>query len=189
MKQFRLSYPCNLYATVGGADVADARKNFAAFLDIRAENGLTLVCGNHTVSDLIVYPVWLPELIGKTDPKKYELEDCYGEAGITAEAHSDDHIFEADFDATPWFKQATQEEIKELAECDWGGDKPADEVARFCSDHNEELSRMFTYLGLIADRPSKKDECGFECYVDEGSALQWLREYRPEIYAVLEVDS
>lgn len=43
---------------------------------------------------------------------------------IKAEVHTDDHIYEVNFDAEPWFAQASDKEILEVAECGWGGDYP-----------------------------------------------------------------
>ena len=41
---------------------------------------------------------------------------------IRAEVHSDDYAATAKFDAAPWFEQATDEAIEQLAKCDYGGD-------------------------------------------------------------------
>jgi hypothetical protein len=88
---------------------------------------------------------------------------------------------EAEFDARPWFEQAADDEIQALARCGWGGDDPADAVAAFCSDRDDALGRLFLYLSLIRDGPSKKDCCRFECHVDPGQALAWVREHRPSL--------
>ena len=48
---------------------------------------------------------------------------------VKAECHSDDRICECPFNAIPWLKKATYEEIEALHLCGWGGDYPADEVA------------------------------------------------------------
>ena len=103
---------------------------------------------------------------------------------IKAEAHSDDYVIEVDFDATPWFAQASDEEIAALAAIDWGGDYESDEVADYCSDVPG-LVRLFDYLDNIRDDPMKKDCCGFECHVDEESALNWLQQYRPLLWQQL----
>ncbi|MEO8286533.1 MAG: hypothetical protein ABI670_08870 [Chloroflexota bacterium] len=40
---------------------------------------------------------------------------------IDAEAHSDDWAIQVKFDAAPYLAQASPDDIKELAECGWGG--------------------------------------------------------------------
>lgn len=87
-----------------------------------------------------------------------------------AEAHSDDHASEVVFDATPWFEQASDEEIAALRACGWGGDYPADNVAIFMADHNEELARMFAYV----EAAHNVKDIGFECHVVEKDVILWL---------------
>lgn len=68
--------------------------------------------------------------------------------------HTDDYEHEAHFDAEPWFRRASDEQIEALADIDWGGNYPADDVAWWmrgkdedwyerddlCSDHDVEAS-------------------------------------------------
>ena len=91
---------------------------------------------------------------------------------IRAEAHSDDRVFKARFDAGPWFAQAPDEEILALKECDFGGDYAADVVAQFAADSNEDVQDIFDYLAL----KNKHEAMGFECHVNEEDALLWLAE-------------
>jgi hypothetical protein len=100
---------------------------------------------------------------------------------IRAEAHSDDHNVEVEFDAVRWFKQASDDEILELAECGWGGEYPADGVAEFFDGKKNGTSRLFRYLEDIAGDWSKKDCGGFECHVNEEDAIKWLRKNRPAV--------
>ena len=93
--------------------------------------------------------------------------------GITAEAHSDDRMFEVPFDATFWFQQASDQEILKLAKCDWGGDYPADHVAEFMADHFPYLASMFKYI--------IRRDTGFECYVTGPEAMAWLKANKPEL--------
>jgi hypothetical protein len=102
---------------------------------------------------------------------------------IRAEAHSDDHNVEIEVDATAWFQQATDAEILELADCEWGGDYPADGVAEFCSDGD--TKRLFDYLAIIQGDRSKKDCGGFECHVNDADALAWLKENRSYLFQKL----
>ena len=93
---------------------------------------------------------------------------------IKAECHSDDHNIEVNFDATPWFKQATEKQIQNLDKCEWGGDYPADEVAIWMANHNKKIARMFSYLETIANDRSKKDVRGFECHINKEDAARWI---------------
>jgi hypothetical protein len=104
---------------------------------------------------------------------------------IPAEAHSDDRVISAEFNAGPWFEQASDHEIRDLAGCGWGGDYPADAVAIGLAENDPGLGRLFGYLEIIAADPSKKNCRGFECRVDETAALEWLRIHRPSIWAQL----
>jgi hypothetical protein len=101
---------------------------------------------------------------------------------IPAECHSDDRVFEVAFDPLAWFEQADPEDIVELARCGWGGDYPADAVARFMAEQNGEVQALFDSLDRLGDLPSHKDLRGFECHVEEEAALAWLRANRPEVY-------
>lgn len=100
---------------------------------------------------------------------------------IAAEVHSDDRVFEAHFDAAPWFATASDEEIEALALCGWGGDYAADEVALAMEEYNTDVERVLEYVHAIADRRDKKDVCGFECYVEAKDALAWLDTNRPAL--------
>ena len=66
---------------------------------------------------------------------------------INAEVHSDDRAVDADFDATLWFEQASDDEIMELEYSGWGGDYPADAVAQFFEDANSEVADVFKHVG------------------------------------------
>ena len=93
---------------------------------------------------------------------------------IKAEAHSDDRASEVQFDATPWFEAATDQEIEKLAAAGWGGDYPADEVAMQMADSVDGLADMFKYIEIA----HKIRDVGFECHVDSDSALAWLKLHR-----------
>ena len=94
---------------------------------------------------------------------------------IKAECHSDDRCVEVDFDATPWFDQASDEQILDLIKCEWGYDYPADDIAIFMADKNPEVKSMFDYINIRG----KIETIGFECSVDEAMATLWLKLHRP----------
>jgi hypothetical protein len=102
---------------------------------------------------------------------------------ISAEAHSDDRVFEVDFDATPWFATATDEQITELAACGWANDYPADAVVNDLIDHGigettDDLTHMMAYV-------TRKKDMGFECSVEEDEAMAWLDANKPELAATI----
>lgn len=94
---------------------------------------------------------------------------------IKAECHSDDRVFEVSFDAVPWFDRASDEEILALAACGWGGDYPADQVAIFFDETNKDIKEMMGYINRIT---STRKACGYECHVDQKSAIAWIRQTR-----------
>ena len=97
---------------------------------------------------------------------------------ISARTYSDDRVYRIDFDATPWFEQASPAERRALRDCGWGGDYPADRVAEWfdAAGTVPEIYDMFRY---IENQMGKPGETGFECRVDEDEAVAWLEQHRP----------
>jgi len=94
---------------------------------------------------------------------------------INAKCFSDDQRVEVNFDATPWFEQASEDQIKELATCEWGSNYAADDVALFMADINKKIQKMLDYC------EHHPDQIGFECHVTSEDAIAWLRTERPLI--------
>lgn len=103
------------------------------------------------------------------------------QAVIPAECHSDDGHVEVDFDAEPYFRQADDLEIVQLALCGWGGDYPADWVADHFRDDNPEVKRMFEYIEIHGEQ-------GFECHVEEAGAVAWIKANRPDLIPFTDSD-
>ena len=95
---------------------------------------------------------------------------------IRAEVHSDDFVFEAKFDAEPFFQEASEQQIIDLADCGWRGDYPADDVARHVSAMED-----YAEVAAVLDYTTRKDEVGFECSVEKDDALKWIASNRPDI--------
>jgi hypothetical protein len=98
---------------------------------------------------------------------------------IPAEVYSDDHVLETSFDAAPWFEQASEAEILQLADDGWGSDYSADAIARWMTSHNAHVGWFLSAwmsCSLII---------GFECRVDQAAALKWLAAHRPALAARL----
>ena len=97
---------------------------------------------------------------------------------IKAEVHSDDYDQEVDFDAAAWFEQASDKEITDLAECGWGGDYPADYVAKWFEDTNPDIAEVFEHC-------RHTHEMGFECHVEAEDVYEWLEANRPGLVAAV----
>lgn len=105
---------------------------------------------------------------------------------IPAKCHSDTHHIQIDFDAVEYFSQCDFQDVVDLANCQWGGDYPADRVAEWFKETTTKT--LFTYLDCIAESPACEDMRGFECEVDDEAATKWLRENRPDVYLYVHRD-
>lgn len=105
---------------------------------------------------------------------------------VEAEVHSDDFCTKAEFNAAAWFEQADSNAVMGLIGCGWRGDYEADAVAEFFQDSNTEVARVFQYVATRQGITSTKDCCGFECSVDETSAVAWLAVNRNDVPVIAE---
>ena len=103
---------------------------------------------------------------------------CNKEPAIVAEIWSDDRIREARFDATPWFEQASDEEIVKLHSCGFSYSYEADDVAIFCSSFNKDIELVLDYVTPIKD-------LGFEVEVDIEDAMSWIENHKPHLLEIL----
>jgi hypothetical protein len=97
---------------------------------------------------------------------------------IKATIRSDDSVASVSFDATPWFEQASDQEIIDLARCGWGGDYAADEVSQFFSDSI--TAQVFDYLDSHPARETNS-AIGHETHIDMDEAIEWVIENRPQV--------
>ena len=97
---------------------------------------------------------------------------------IKAECYSDDRCIEVEFDATAWFKAATDSMILALVKCGWCHDYAADAVAEYIETDNPKITEMFTYIRLR----QRIETIGFECSVNEADAMEWLKTNRPALH-------
>ena len=100
---------------------------------------------------------------------------------VPAEVHTDDLVFQIDFDAEPFLRNADDANLRALRAYGWGCDETADRLAIEREPYLEEIARMFKYLDAIQQQPSKKDESGFEVIIDVEAAEQWVRAHRPDV--------
>lgn len=114
-------------------------------------------------------------------PEREDDEDDEDEdspAVIPAEVHRDDRGYEAKFDALPWFQQATDEQIRALADIGWGGNYAADVVAQFCKDIDQDVEEVLNHTCC-------EEGMGFECHVDSIPAMTWLMIHRPKLWRAI----
>lgn len=104
---------------------------------------------------------------------------------IRTEFWTDDRVVECEFDARPFFMQATAHEIGGIIGCGYRGDYPTDAIAQYVSDKHLDatLESGFDYIGLM-QKAGREDAPGFECSVDQESMLNWLDKYRHEELAI-----
>lgn len=104
---------------------------------------------------------------------------------IKARIYSDDHRLEKTFNAIEWFEQASEKQIIALAECNFGGDYPADAVGIFMAAKSKDVEDVFTYIKILV---GSKDAPGFEVHVDVNDGLAWIEENFEELYAKIIAD-
>lgn len=101
------------------------------------------------------------------------------EPRITASCHSDDYVIEVEkFDATLWFMQASDEDIRALQSEAYGGDETADTVAELAASYDMQVQAMFEHNHALSVGTELR---GFSCYVDETEAESWLTIHRPHL--------
>lgn len=111
---------------------------------------------------------------------------------IPAKCHNDPRPqFQIDFDAVEWFQQATDQKIKDLADCDWHGNGTADDsVASFFRGKSAEVTGLFDYVrDFNLNKEPHEAILEFECSVDEDCAMDWLRLHRVGLFMELNRDS
>lgn len=100
---------------------------------------------------------------------------------VKARFWTDDHRFEADFDAQEYFAQAPVDSLLSIAEVGFSGDYCTDNVAEFMQGRNEDIDDGFAYIHAL-QRSSMKDPPGFECSVDSKDYFRWMdHHYRSEL--------
>lgn len=98
---------------------------------------------------------------------------------IRAKCWSDDREYTIDFDATPYFKQAPEDDLVALAKCGWARDYPADKVADFFYDKIRAIREMMQFC--TKSRRREGEDIGFECTVHPADARAWLLAHKPGV--------
>lgn len=97
---------------------------------------------------------------------------------IKAEVFSDDLKLSVKFDAGLYFAAAENQDILNLADCEFRGDTAADDVARYMSKlpGHSDIQAVLFYADEVPDM-------GFECYMDLHDALEWIKHNRQDVLA------
>ena len=103
---------------------------------------------------------------------------------ILAEVHSDNHAYQVELDAEPWFRQAGDNWILSLAGAGWANNYIADAVVEYFDGKQdyEDLTKLFEY---VAAHPTigRLDTPGFKCSsIDQAAALRWIDANRPHLF-------
>lgn len=125
-----------------------------------------------------VQPVILPEVAAKRTGTNMPGK-------IPSRFHTDDFVFDLEFNALPWFETASIVDLELLMREGWSCGPKSDEVAQACRVHEPKLGQAYEYLNLIHDAPSKKDCCGSSCVIDGAAAMAWLRLRRNAYWKIL----
>lgn len=91
-------------------------------------------------------------------------------AEVHTEPNASDFAREVLFDAEPWFKQASDQQILKLAKDGFGYDYSADDVAYYFEGTNRQIANMFKYIN--------KDDVGFEVSIWDQEAMEWIQKHR-----------
>jgi hypothetical protein len=103
---------------------------------------------------------------------------------VSAVTYSDDRVFQAEFDAARALAACDDACLQALADCGWGGDYAADDIARDAGAYDAQVKRVFDYLDL---RPTAAngDTIGFECRLNERDVKAWITAERPHLLGAL----
>lgn len=105
---------------------------------------------------------------------------------IAAKVRADDAVHQVNFDAEPWFVQASDQEILRLAGAGWSDNYVAEAVVEYFDGKPcyEEITDLFEY---VAAHPTIgcRDTPGFQCTsFDQTAALRWIGTNRPHLFPV-----
>lgn len=116
-------------------------------------------------------------VIDATSP---ELQASLPGPEVSARFYTDDHAFEADFDAQAYLMVSNDSRLTEIINAGYGGDYCTDNIAEYFGDKklNQDIVDGFAYLSY-QQRSRFGETIGFECRVDGKAFLQWMHKHRP----------
>ena len=97
--------------------------------------------------------------------------------------YADDRLFDATWDATPWFVQAGDEELVALARINFGKGDEADAVVHFAADESQ-VARVLEYCQHTTTGPGPI--IGITTEIDPNAATKWLKDNRSHLLERLE---
>lgn len=112
----------------------------------------------------------------------YLYEHVLTTATVKAYMHTDDYVFDIEFDAVEYFKDIEFSTLVNLMAEGWGGCEEADEIGRYFDDTNEDVKAAFQYL---RQNRGTGRACGFEVSIEEGDVMTYLRAFRNDDYVRL----
>ncbi|MDO8416547.1 MAG: glyoxalase superfamily protein [Agitococcus sp.] len=126
-------------------------------------------------------PICLAEVCGE-----------FVELSIPAVVRTDDDHARANFNAIPWFIQASDAEILALQKEQWLCCQEADAVALYMEGGrtNDDVNQVFDYLALSNQTEHSSDDLqGFEVYMEDGPVLRYCRAHRYALFVELVLNS
>ncbi|HDL86050.1 MAG TPA: hypothetical protein ENH11_06980 [Candidatus Acetothermia bacterium] len=140
-----------------------AAYNEGGYLELKIECN---DCGKLWVSVAAIYDlVELPEEATTMIPARVVANRC---------------LESVEFDAAPWFRQASDADILTLFQQGRSGAGMANNVAVFVADHCPKLKLMLDFI-YDHNRCNVRHRAGFECQVDPEEARAWVVGNRPGI--------
>lgn len=114
---------------------------------------------------------------------------------IRANVHTADDTLDVDFNAQPWFEQASYDEVCALLRGNCEGEA-ADDLVFWFQHRNPEIAALIDFVNQTAEateshghyRPEERAlnaylfeaHADFECSVNRSDVLRWLAVHRPE---------
>lgn len=95
---------------------------------------------------------------------------------------NDDHGPVIRFDATPWFEQASDDDIRALRQEEYGCGYESDCVAEFVADRDATVAGFFSYLSFRNDH-GRGSGSGYTVRIGDKDAESWIAEHRPHLAA------
>lgn len=93
---------------------------------------------------------------------------------------NDDYGPVIEFDATPWFEQASDKDILELRAEAYGCGYASDCIAEYMADKNEKVGGFFAYLRFRQEHGHGSGD-GYTVRVGDRDAEAWIAENRPSL--------
>src|ERR1700751_302847 len=108
---------------------------------------------------------------------------------IHATCHTADNVWCVELDATPWFREADDPSIIDLAHRGWASTTIADSLER--RRGYEGLHDLVEYAAKRLQPDSLEDPAWetFECVVDAPEAVAWPEKNRPDVAARIPIHS